>query len=53
MQPGDLLIFSGHAGLYLGDGMFIHAANPSKGVIITPLSESYYVRNYIQARRLI
>ena len=53
LQPGDLLIFSGHAGLYLGDGMFIHAANPSKGVIITPLSESYYVRNYIQARRLI
>ena len=53
LKAGDLLIFSGHAGIYLGDGTFIHAANPSKGVIITPLSDSYYVKNYITARRIV
>ena len=53
LQAGDLLIFSGHAGLYLGDGTFIHAANSRKGVIITSLDESYYVKNYVTARRVI
>ncbi len=53
LKAGDLLIFTDHAGLYLGDGTFIHAANPSKGVIITSLSDSYYVRNYITARRIV
>ncbi|MBO4293239.1 MAG: C40 family peptidase [Clostridia bacterium] len=53
LQAGDLLIFSGHAGIYLGDGTFIHAANPSKGVIVTSLSDSYYVKNYITARRIV
>lgn len=52
LKAGDLLIFSSHAGIYLGDGTFIHAANPSKGVIITSLSDSYYVKNYITARRI-
>ena len=53
LQAGDLLIFTHHAGIYLGDGTFIHAANSGTGVVITDLDESYYVRNYITARRVL
>lgn len=50
---GDLLIFTGHVGIYIGNGKFIHASNPSDGVKITKLSDSYYVKNYKDARRII
>ena len=53
LKAGDILCFSGHVGIYIGGGSFIHAANPSKGVIISSLSESYYTRNYITARRIL
>lgn len=53
LKVGDLLIFTGHVGIYIGNNKFIHASNPSDGVKITSLSDSYYVRNYIQARRII
>ena len=53
LQAGDILCFNGHVGLYIGGGSFIHAANPSKGVIISSLSESYYQKNYITARRIL
>ena len=52
LQPGDLVIFTSHVGIYAGNGTFIHAANPSKGVITTSLSDSYYTKNYITARRI-
>ena len=53
LEPGDILCFTGHVGIYIGGGSFIHAANPSKGVIISSLSESYYTKNYITARRIL
>ena len=53
LQAGDLVIFTSHVGIYLGDGTFIHAANPKKGVVITSMSDSYYTKNYITARRVI
>ena len=53
LKAGDVLCFNGHVGLYIGGGSFIHAANPSKGVIISSLSESYYSKNYITARRIL
>ena len=53
LQPGDILCFSGHVGIYMGDNMFIHAANESKGIITTSLSSSYYVQKYVGARRII
>ena len=53
LQAGDIVCFSGHVGIYVGDGKFIHAANSKKGVIISSLSESYYSKNYITARRIL
>ena len=56
--PGDLVFFYGdgaigHVGLYIGGGQFIHAANYSKGVCITSLSESWYDSRYAGARRIV
>ena len=53
LQAGDIVCFSGHVGIYIGGNNFIHAANPSKGIIISSLSESYYKSKYICARRVL
>ncbi|MBO8158532.1 C40 family peptidase [Thermosyntropha sp.] len=58
--PGDLVFFTcysrgiDHVGIYAGEGKFIHSSSPrSGGVIYSSLSESYYVRSYAGAKRLI
>jgi cell wall-associated NlpC family hydrolase len=43
LQPGDILYWGGagsayHVGVYVGDGMFVGAQNPSTGVAEKPLS---------------
>ncbi len=59
LQLGDLVLFSqgskaiGHVGIYIGANQFIHASNPSDGVKITSLSNSYYVQRYVTARRIL
>ncbi|MDR0889888.1 MAG: C40 family peptidase [Oscillospiraceae bacterium] len=61
LLPGDLVFFTdyvggssiGHVGIYIGDGNFIHAANPSKGVIITALDSPWYADRYYGARRIV
>lgn len=37
-KRGDLIWTSGHIGIYLGDGMMVHASNPQTGVVITSVS---------------
>ncbi len=40
LQPGDLVFFYSpihHVGIYIGGGMIVHAANPSDGVLTSPL----------------
>lgn len=59
LQPADLLLFSSngtrvtHAGLYIGDGKFIHASTSTTGVIISDLNSTYYTSHYFAARRII
>ncbi|MFF4760633.1 C40 family peptidase [Streptomyces sp. NPDC001292] len=43
LQPGDILYWGGagsayHVGVYVGNGMFVGAQNPSTGVVERPLS---------------
>ena len=42
LQPGDLIMYYAdmhHVGIYVGNGMIIHAANPSAGVQYAPMNE--------------
>lgn len=56
--PGDLVFFNttgngiSHVGIYVGDGKFAHASS-SRGVVINGLSESYYAKRYVTARRVM
>jgi cell wall-associated NlpC family hydrolase len=55
LQPGDLVFFRGlgHRGMYIGGGNFIHAPRTGDVVKISSLSESYYVENWVGARRVL
>ncbi len=55
LQPGDLVFFRGlgHMGMYIGGGNFIHAPRTGDVVKISSLSESYYVSNWVGARRIL
>lgn len=58
MQPGDIIIFSSkstgsiqHVGLYIGDGMMVHAQNSKTGVVISRYD--YDTSKYIYTIRRI
>ncbi len=61
LKPGDLVFFDtdggknyiNHVGIYIGDNKFIHAANPKSGVVITSLSDDFYAKTYMTARRIL
>ena len=40
-QPGDLMWRPGHVGIYVGNGMMIHAPRPGKSVSIVPVYASF------------
>lgn len=58
LQPGDLVFFAtgsnrnrvSHVGLYIGNGDIIHASS-SRGVIISNLTENYYLKRYHSSGR--
>ena len=54
LRPGDLVFFDGlvHVGLYVGNGLFIHAPHSGTRVSIDPLS-GWYAGRYDGARRLV
>ena len=58
LQPGDAVFFAsssqaiGHVGIYIGNGQFIHSSSGAGYVTINSLSESYYSRMYVGAKRI-
>ncbi|MDH1011641.1 C40 family peptidase [Pseudomonas nicosulfuronedens] len=61
LQPGDLIFFNNrgrgrvsHAGIYIGDGQFIHSASRrGGGVRVDSLDESYWRLSYMEAKRVL
>ncbi|MBQ7360277.1 MAG: C40 family peptidase [Lachnospiraceae bacterium] len=48
-QPGDLICYDGHVGLYIGGGYIVHASNPKSGIKV---SKATY-RTILAVRRII
>ena len=55
LQPGDLVFFNGlgHNGMYIGGGQFIHAPRTGDVVKISSLSQDWYARTWVGARRIV
>jgi peptidoglycan DL-endopeptidase CwlO len=55
LQPGDLVFFNGlgHMGIYIGGGQFIHAPRTGDVVKISSLSQDWYARTWVGARRIV
>ncbi len=58
LREGDLVFFHGgsgdsitHVGIYLKDNKFVHASS-SRGVIVSDLTQKYYVEHYYAAGRV-
>ena len=48
-KPGDLVWYSGHIGIYIGNEQIVHASNPKNGIIIS----NVYYRKILGIRRII
>ena len=58
LQPGDIILFGSasninHAGIYAGNGMFIHSPQTGDVVKYTALNSGYYANRFVCARRII
>ena len=62
LQVGDLIYFntnetdadlSDHAGIYIGDGNFIHASSSAGKVVISSLNSGYYREHFSWGRRVL
>lgn len=47
-QPGDIICYSGHVGLYIGNGQIVHASTSKAGIIVSNVS----YRNVLSVRRI-
>ncbi|MCM1297881.1 MAG: NlpC/P60 family protein [Muribaculaceae bacterium] len=48
-QPGDIIYYGGHVGIYIGNGQIVHASTERTGIKIT--SATY--RNIVSVRRIV
>ncbi len=59
LVPGDLVLFAvsgnriDHAGIYVGEGRFLHAPSSGGKVRIDELQASYWQRSFKSARRVL
>lgn len=60
LRPGDVVLFRlrngrkvNHAGIYVGDGRFVHAPSSGGEVRLDRLDDSYWQRGYCGARRVL
>ena len=47
-QPGDIVCYSGHVGIYIGNGMIVHASTAATGIKVSPCS----YRSILDIRRI-
>lgn len=56
-QPGDLVFYFGgsvhHVGLYIGNGKMVHAANPSRGVVVSGVLSPWYDQHFTGIGRVV
>lgn len=50
MQPGDIICYSGHVAIYIGNGKIVHASNKKEGIKI---SSNYRYKKVLAIRRVI
>lgn len=60
LQSGDLVFFAtngggqvSHAGIYVGEGRFVHAPSSGGTVRLDSLSNSYWQKSYLNAKRVL
>ncbi|MBU1690453.1 MAG: C40 family peptidase [Gammaproteobacteria bacterium] len=59
LQPGDLVFYNtmrhaySHVGIYLGENKFVHASVTGRGVEVVDMQESYWVKRFNGARRVV
>jgi cell wall-associated NlpC family hydrolase len=59
LKPGDLVFFNtmrrtfSHVGIYLGDNHFLHAPRTGAEVRVESMEDSYWIKRYNGARRVI
>ncbi|WP_153146164.1 C40 family peptidase [Dechloromonas sp. H13] len=59
LKPGDLVFFNtmrrtfSHVGIYLGDNHFLHAPRTGAEVRVESMEDSYWIKRYNGARRII
>ena len=49
VQPGDIICYSGHVAIYMGDGMIVHASNKREGIKI---SYNWQYKQVLAIRRI-
>ena len=50
LRPGDIICYSGHVAIYIGNGKIVHAANKKDGIKI---SNNYKYKKVLAIRRII